>query len=110
MNKIRTDDTVIVVAGKDKGRIGKILKILTDNKVIVEGINLIKKHIKPNPQKNVEGGIVQKEAAIHISNLALLNLNTNKPDRVGFKFIGEEGNKRKVRFFKSNGEVIDEIN
>lgn len=107
MQKVRSEDTVVVIAGKDKGRVGKILKVLANNRVIVEGVNLIKKHTKPNPQKNIEGGIVQREASIHISNVALLNLATNQPDRVGFKWVGEGDNKRKVRYFKSNQEVVD---
>ncbi len=106
MQKIRTSDTVVVIAGKDKGRVGKILKIIKNNRVIVEGINLVKKHVKPNPQRNIEGGIVQKEASIHISNVALLNTTTNEPGRIGFKFITEGDNKRKVRYFKSNNEVV----
>lgn len=107
MQKVKSDDTVIIIAGKDKGRIGKILKILANNRVVVEGVNLVKKHVKPNPQKNIEGGITQRESSIHISNVALLNLATNKPDRVGFKLVGEGDNKRKVRYFKSNDEIVD---
>jgi large subunit ribosomal protein L24 len=107
MQKVRSNDTVVVIAGKDRGRVGKILKILANDRVIVEGVNLVKKHTKPNPDRKIEGGIVQKEASIHISNVALLNLALNQPDRVGFKWVGEEGNKRKVRYFKSNDEVID---
>lgn len=107
MQKVRSDDTVVVITGKDRGRVGKVLKILADDRIIVEGVNLVKKHTKPNPQRKIEGGIVQKEASIHISNVALLNLTTNQPDRVGFKWVGEAGNKRKVRYFKSNDEVID---
>lgn len=107
MQKVRSEDTVVVIAGKDRGRVGKVLKVLANGRVIVEGINLVKKHTKPNPQRKIEGGIVQKEASIDVSNVALLNLTTNQPDRVGFKWVGEEGNKRKVRYFKSNDEVID---
>ncbi|MBS0349680.1 MAG: 50S ribosomal protein L24 [Proteobacteria bacterium] len=109
MQKIRSDDTVVVIAGKDRGRVGKVLKILANDRVLVEGINLVKKHTKPNPQRNIEGGILQKESSIHISNVALLNLTTNQPDRVGIKWVGEAGNKRKVRYFKSNNEVIDVV-
>ncbi len=107
MQKVKSEDTVVVISGKDKGRVGKILKVLSNNRVIVEGVNLIKKHTKPNPQRNIEGGIVQREASIHISNVALLNLATNQPDRVGFKWVGEGENKRKVRFFKSNQEIVE---
>jgi len=109
MQKVKAEDTVVVIAGKDRGRVGKILKVFKNNRVIVEGVNLVKKHTKPNPQRKIEGGIVQKEAGIHISNVALLNLTTNQPDRIGFKWVGEEGKKRKVRYFKSNDEVIDVI-
>lgn len=107
MQKVRSGDTVVVIAGKDRGRVGKVLKILANRRVIVEGVNLVKKHTKPNPQRKIEGGIIQKESSIDVSNVALLNLTTNQPDRVGFKWVGEEGNKRKVRYFKSNDEVID---
>ncbi len=107
MQKIRLGDTVVVITGRDRGRVGRVLKVFPTGKIVVEGINLVKKHTKPNPQKKIEGGIVQKESSIHISNVALLNLTTNQPDRIGFKWVGEEGNKRKVRYFKSNNEVID---
>ena len=102
-NKIRRDDEVVVLAGKDKGKQGKVLKVLiADNRVIVEGINLVKKHTKPNPQLGVAGGIVEKEASIHVSNVAIVNPVTGKADRVGFRFEDE----KKVRFFKSNGELV----
>ena len=102
-NKIRRDDEVVVLAGKDKGKTGKVLKVLiADNRVIVEGVNLVKKHTKPNPQLGVAGGIVEKEASIHVSNVAIVNPATGKADRVGFRFEDE----KKVRFFKSNGEAI----
>ena len=107
MRKVRSDDTVVVIAGKDRGRVGKVLKVFKNGRVIVEGVNLVKDSVRPNPQKKIEGGLVQKEASIHISNVALLNLTTNQPDRVGFKWVGEPGNRRKVRYFKSNDEVID---
>ena len=106
MNRLKKDDDVIVIAGKDKGRRGTVVSVLLDkNRVIVEGLNLVKKHVKPNPNKQVEGGIVEQEAAIHLSNVALYNPATKKADRVGFKFV-EDGNK-KVRYFKSNGELVD---
>jgi large subunit ribosomal protein L24 len=102
-NKIRRDDEVIVLAGKDKGKTGKVLRVLTSEKrVYVEGVNLVKKHQKPNPQANVPGGIVEKEAPLHISNVAIFNAETGKADRVGFRFEEE----KKVRFFKSSGELI----
>lgn len=102
-SKIRRDDEIVVLAGKDKGKQGKVLKVITGkDRVIVEGVNLVKKHQKPNPQLNVPGGIVEKEASIHVSNVAIVNPQTGKADRVGFRF--EEG--KKVRIFKSNGEQI----
>lgn len=104
MARIKQDDMVIVLTGKDKGRTGKVIKRLNNLRVLVEGINLIKKHIKPNPQKNIQGGITEKEASIHISNVAVLNPRTQKADRVKIKTL-EDG--RKVRCFKSDDEVID---
>ena len=100
--KIRRDDEVIVLTCKDKGKRGKVKNVLSSGKVIVEGINLVKKHQKPVPALNQPGGIVEKEAAIQISNLAIFNAATGKADRVGFRF--EDG--KKVRFFKSNSETI----
>jgi large subunit ribosomal protein L24 len=100
--KIRRNDEVIVLAGKDKGKKGKVTKVFTTGKVIVEGINLVKKHQKPVPALGQQGGIVEQEAAIEASNLAIFNAATGKGDRVGFRL--EEG--KKVRFFKSNGETI----
>lgn len=105
MFKIKKNDEVIVLAGKDKGKRGKVLKIFPAKKrLLVEGVSLIKKHVKPNPQTNTSGGIVTREASIDISNVAIFNPMTNKADRVGFKFL-ESG--KKVRFYKSNNEVID---
>lgn len=100
--KIRRGDEIIVLAGKDKGKKGTVSKVLATGKVIVEGINLVKKHQKPIAQMGINGGIVEKEAAIDVSNVALFNTATGKADRVGFRF--EDG--KKVRFFKSNGETI----
>ena len=100
--KIRQDDEIIVLAGKDKGKRGKVKNVLSSGKVLVEGINLVKKHQKPVPQMNQAGGIVEKEAAIDVSNVAIFNGSTGKADRVGFRF--EEG--KKVRFFKSTSETI----
>lgn len=100
--KIKRDDEVIVIAGKDKGKTGKIKTVLTNGKVIIEGVNLVKKHTKPNPQAGIEGGIVEQEAPIQISNVAIYNSETGKADRVGFRL--EDG--KKARFFKSNNELV----
>ena len=102
-SKIRRDDEVVILAGKDKGKTGKVTKVLVeDSKVFVEGVNLVKKHQKPVPQLQQAGGIVDKEAPLHVSNVAILNPATGKADRVGFRI--EDG--KKVRFFKSNNELI----
>lgn len=106
MNRIRTSDTVIVIAGKSKGQIGKVKKMAGD-KLLVENVNLIKKHVKPNPQLEQKGGIVTQESMIHISNVALYNSQTKKKDRVGFRFIEKDGKPVKVRYFKSNQEQVD---
>ena len=103
MSKIKRDDEIIVTAGKDKGKRGKVLKVKTDGRLIVSGINIVKKHQKPNPQKNVAGGIIEKEAAIQASNVAIFNPTSEKADRVGFKIL--EDNK-KIRVFKSSGEAV----
>lgn len=109
MQRVKQNDEVVVIAGKDKGRHGKVLKIIKDKsnlpyRVVVEGINIIKKHVKPNPNKGVEGGILEREAPIHISNVALYNAATGKGDRAGIKTL-EDG--RKVRYFKSNNELVE---
>ncbi len=105
MRKIRKGDDVVVMVGKDNGKRGKVLKVLPDvDKVIVENVNIVKKHTKPNPQAGVAGGIVEKEMPIHVSNVMLYNPQTKKGDRVGFRVL-EDG--RKVRVFKSNDEVVD---
>ena len=104
MNKIRKGDEVVVLAGKDKGRRGAVLRRVDDEKIVVEGVNRVKKHVRPNPLKGETGGIVEKEMPIHVSNVALFNPAAQKADRVGFKVL-EDG--RKVRFFKSNGELVD---
>ena len=102
-SKIRRDDEVIVLAGKDKGKTGKVTKVLVEkSKVFVEGINLIKKHTKPVPQLQQPGGIIEKEASLQVSNVAILNPKSGKADRVGFRI--EDG--KKVRFFKSDNELI----
>ena len=104
MNRIRKGDQIIVITGKDKGRQGTVLKMYTDNRVLVEAVNMVKKHAKANPMQGVEGGIIEKEMPMDMSNVMLFNPMTNKGDRVGFKVL-EDG--RKVRYFKSNGEVVD---
>jgi len=103
MNKIRKGDEVVVTAGRDKGRRGTVVQVL-DDRLVVEGINMVKRHTKPNPQRNVPGGIIEKEASIDRSNVALWNPVTKKGDRVGIRTL-EDGTK--VRFFKSNQENVD---
>ncbi|MBX3702402.1 MAG: 50S ribosomal protein L24 [Steroidobacteraceae bacterium] len=104
MRKIRKGDTVVVTAGKDKGRTGTVVAVQADGRVLVEGVNMVKKHQKPNPARGVQSGIVQKEAPLAASNVALLNPATRKADRVGVKTLADG---RKVRVFKSNGELVD---
>ena len=104
MNKIRKGDEVVVITGKDKGRRGTVLNVFADDRVLVEGINVAKKHQKGNPNQGVQGGIVDKEMPIAISNVMLFNPKTKKGDRVGIRSL-DDG--KKVRFFKSNGEVVD---
>jgi large subunit ribosomal protein L24 len=104
MAKIRKGDDVIIRTGKDKGKSGRVTKVLKDNKVLVEGINQVKKNQKPNPNAGVSGGIIVKDMPINISNIGLYNPETKKADRVGFKFL-EDG--KKVRYFKSTNEVVD---
>jgi large subunit ribosomal protein L24 len=103
MNKIRKGDEVVVIAGRDKGRRGTVVKVLED-KVFVENVNMIKRHTKPNPQRQIQGGIIEKEAAIDLSNVMLWNPVAKKGDRVGIRTLADG---RKVRFFKSNKEVVD---
>jgi len=104
MNKIRKGDNVVVIAGKDKGKRGSVLQRVDDEHVVVEGVNKVKRHTKPNPMRNQPGGIVEKEMPLHVSNVALFNGQTQKPDRVGFKTL-EDG--RKVRVFRATGEMVD---
>ena len=104
MRKIKREDEVIILAGKDKGKRGKVQKVLADDRVIVSGINMTKKHQKPNPQAGVQGGIIEQEASIHLSNVALVNPASGKADRVGIKILGDG---QKVRIFKSTGESVD---
>ena len=103
MDKIRKGDEVIVIAGKDKGKRGTVLRRVDAERVVVEGVNRVKKHVKPNPVKGVAGGVVDKDMPLHISNVSLYNPATKKADRVGFKSL-EDGTK--VRVFKSSGEVV----
>lgn len=105
--KIKKGDTVIVIAGKDKGKQGSVKQVALKHgitKVLVEGVNMMKKHIKPNPQRNIEGGIVSKEAFLDISNVQILNPATGKADRIGYKFL-DDG--QKARYFKSTNELVD---
>ncbi len=104
MNKIRQGDEVIVITGKDRGRRGTVIRMYDDGRVLVEGINIARKHQKPNPNAGIPGGIIDKEMPVDISNVMLFNPMTQKGDRVGFKFL-EDGTK--VRYFKSNNEVVD---
>lgn len=104
MKKIKKGDDVIVIAGKDKGKRGSVLRISDDNHLVVKGINIAKKHQKPNPSTGAQGGIVDIERPLHISNVAIYNFNTKKADRVGIK-INDDG--QKVRVFKSNNELIE---
>ena len=104
MQRIKKGDEVVVVSGRDKGKRGTVLRLVDTEHVVVEGVNRVKKHMRPNPMKNVQGGIVDKDMPIHVSNIALFNPATQKADRVGFKSL-DDG--RKVRVFKSNGEQVD---
>jgi large subunit ribosomal protein L24 len=109
MQKIRKGDQVVVTTGKDKGKRGSVLRVFEEGRLLIEGVNRVKKHQRPNPVKGQTGGIIEKEMPIHGSNVMLVNPATGKGDRVGFKFLeAQAGNApRKVRFFKSNGEVVD---
>ena len=104
MHRIKKGDQVIVVAGKDKGRRGTVLRVQADGRVVVENLNVAKKHQRPNPQKGVAGGIVEQEKSLDASNVMLFNPTTEKADRIGFRRLSDG---RKVRFFKGNGEVVD---
>ncbi len=104
MNRIKQGDDVIVTAGKDKGKRGSVLRVMPDGRLVVSDVNMVKRHTKPNPNRGVPGGIIEKEMSIHPSNVMLYNPQTSKGDRVGFKYL-EDG--RKVRFFKSTSEVVD---
>jgi len=103
MAKIKRDDEIVVITGKDKGKRGKVVTVL-DDRVVVSGINMVKKHVKANPNRGTQGGIVEQEASLHISNVALFNAATQKADRVGYKRL-EDG--AKVRVYRSSGDVVD---
>ncbi|MFO1418795.1 MAG: 50S ribosomal protein L24 [Methylotetracoccus sp.] len=104
MRKIRKGDQVVVVAGRDRGKRGTVLSVGNDDRVLVEGINLVKKHQRPVPMRSIEGGIVERPMPIHISNIALFNAATNRPEKVGFRLLADG---RKVRYFKASNEVVD---
>tara|TARA_B100000029_G_scaffold443649_1_gene462837 strand:+ start:606 stop:926 length:321 start_codon:yes stop_codon:yes gene_type:complete len=104
MKKFRKGDDVVVLAGRDKGKRGTILRVLDDQRALVDSVNVVKKHTRPNPNKGETGGIIEKESPIRLSNLGMYNPNSKTADRVGFKFL-EDG--KKVRVFRSDGEMID---
>jgi large subunit ribosomal protein L24 len=104
MKRIRKGDEVIVIAGRSKGQRGHVLSVLDEQRLLVENVNMVKRHSRPDPGRNVPGGIVEKEAPVHVSNVQLFNPVTSKGDRVGVKTL-EDG--RKVRIFKSTGEAVD---
>ena len=108
MNKIIKNDQVVIIAGKDNGKQGRVIRVL-GNKVVVEGVNVVKRHQKPNPMRNIEGGVVVKEMPISISNVAILNPDTKKADRVGVKVTVVNNQVRRVRVFKSSGVEIPVI-
>lgn len=104
MRRIRKGDEVVVIAGKDKGKRGNIMRVMPDGRVVVSDVNMVKRHTKPNPGRGVPGGIVEKEMSVDASNVMLYNPQTGKGDRVGFRTLED---KRKVRYFKSTSEVVD---
>ena len=104
MNRLKKGDQVYIISGKDKGKTGTVNRLTQDDKVLVDGINLVKKNVKPNPNKNETGGIIEKEMPLHVSKVMLFNPNTKKPDRVGFMTLK---NNKKVRIYKSTGEQVD---
>ena len=104
MRKLRKGDQVVVLTGKDKGKQGAVLRVLPNERVLVENVNMIKRHTRPNPNRGVTGGILDKEAPVHISNVALYDSATGKGERVGIRVL-EDG--RKVRYFRRTGEVVD---
>jgi len=104
MQRIKKGDDVVVIAGRDKGKRGSVLSVMPDGRLVVSDVNMVKRHTKPNPNRGVPGGIIEKEMPIHPSNIMLFNPQTSKGDRVGFRIL-EDG--RKVRYFKSTDEVVD---
>ncbi len=104
MRRIRKGDEVVVIAGKDKGKRGNVMRVMPDGRVLVSDINMVKRHTKPNPGRGVPGGIIEKEMPVDPSNIMLYNPQTSKGDRVGFRTLGDG---RKVRYFKSTSEVVD---
>jgi large subunit ribosomal protein L24 len=104
MNKIRKGDEVVVTAGRDKGRRGTVIKVLANERVLVENVNMVKRHTRPNPQRGTQGGVVEKEASLHLSNVMLWNPVAKRGDRVGIRTLADG---RRVRYFKSNDEVVD---
>ncbi|SFP64904.1 large subunit ribosomal protein L24 [Nitrosomonas cryotolerans] len=104
MRKIKKGDDVIVIAGKDKGKRGSVMRVVGDDGLVVQGVNRVKKHQKPNPAKGLDGGITELEMPLHLSNVAIFNFSTKKADRVGFKINDKN---QKIRIFKSNGQEID---
>jgi len=104
MNKIRKGDEVVVIAGRDKGRRGTVIRVLANDRVLVENVNMVKRHTRPNPQRGTQGGVVEKEASLHLSNVMLWNPVAKQGDRVGIRTLGDG---RRVRYFKSNDEVVD---
>jgi large subunit ribosomal protein L24 len=104
MRKIKKGDLVVIIAGKDKGKRGSVLSFEGENRLLVDGINIVRKHQKPNPNKGINGGIIEKAMPIHYSNVALFNPSSSKADRIGFRLLADG---RKVRYFKSTNEVVD---
>lgn len=104
MKKIRKGDEVVVITGREKGRRGTVIRVLEGDRVLVENVNMVKRHTRPNPQAGIQGGIVEREAALHLSNVLLWNPVAKKGDRVGIRALADG---RRVRFFKSNDEVVD---
>jgi large subunit ribosomal protein L24 len=104
MNKIRKGDEVVVISGREKGRRGTVIRVLAEDRVLVENVNMVKRHTRPNPQRGTQGGVVEKEASLHLSNVMLWNPVAKQGDRVGIRTLADG---RRVRYFKSNDEVVD---